>query len=89
VTITKERIGLVKFDGFDQTIIGPDLRPGDESPNFIAVGQDWSEVLPLKASAGEVIILASGEFSSSGAAARWPTPTTRRRWATSRATTTS
>lgn len=57
--MTKERFGLIKFDGVDQTVIGPDLRPGDQAPDFVAIGQDWREMHALKASAGEVIILSS------------------------------
>jgi len=57
--MTQERFGLIKFDGVDQTIIGPDLKPGDSAPDFVAVGNDWAEVHPLKARAGEVIILAA------------------------------
>jgi thiol peroxidase len=57
--MTKERFGLIKFDGVDQTVIGPDIKPGDKAPDFVAFGQDWSNVHPLQASAGEVLILAA------------------------------
>jgi thiol peroxidase len=57
--MTKERFGLIKFDGLDQTVVGPDLEPGDKAPDFVAVGQDWLDVRPLKASAGEVVVLAA------------------------------
>jgi thiol peroxidase len=57
--MTKERMGLIKFDGIDQTVLGPDLKAGDQAPDFVAIGNDWREVHPLKASAGEVIILAA------------------------------
>jgi thiol peroxidase len=57
--MTKERFGLIKFDGVDQTVIGPDIKPGDQAPGFVAVGQDWREVRPLQASTGQVIILAA------------------------------
>ena len=57
--MTNERLGLIKFDVVEQTIIGPDIRPGDAAPDFVAIGQDWREVRPLQASAGKVIVLAA------------------------------
>ena len=57
--MTNERFGLIQFDGVDRTVIGPDLKPGDLAPEFVAVGQDWSEVHPLRVSAGKVIVLAA------------------------------
>jgi len=57
--MTKERFGLIKFDGVDQTIIGPEVKAGEKAPDFVAIGNDWAEVHPLKASAGKVIVLAA------------------------------
>jgi thiol peroxidase len=57
--MANERFGLIQFDGVDRTVIGPDLRPGDAAPEFVAVGNDWAEVRPLKTSAGKVIVLAA------------------------------
>jgi len=54
-----ERLGIVKFGGVDQTVVGPDLKPGDAAPDFVAVGNDWSDVHPIRASAGKVIVVAS------------------------------
>lgn len=54
-----ERFGVVKFGGVDQTVVGPDLKPGDAAPDFVAVGNDWSDVHPIRASAGKVIVVAS------------------------------
>jgi len=54
-----ERFGLIQFGGADQTVVGPDIKPGDSAPDFVAIGQDWAEVRPLKASAGMVIVLAA------------------------------
>lgn len=54
-----ERFGVIKFGGVDQTVVGPDLKPGDPAPDFVAVGNDWSDIHPLQASAGKVIVLAS------------------------------
>lgn len=57
--MANERFGLIKFDGVEQTIIGPDIKPGDAAPDFVAIGQDWREVRPLQAGAGKVIVLAA------------------------------
>ena len=54
-----ERFGVVKFGGVDQTVVGPELKPGDAAPDFVAVGNDWSDVHPIRASAGKVIVVAS------------------------------
>mgnify|MGYP006269573007 CR=1 FL=1 len=54
-----ERSGLIKFGVSDQTVVGPDLRPGDPAPDFAAVDNDWAQVRPIRASAGKVIVLAS------------------------------
>jgi thiol peroxidase len=54
-----ERFGLIQFGGADQTVVGPDLKVGDAAPDFVAVGQDWREVRPLRVSAGKVIVLAA------------------------------
>jgi thiol peroxidase len=54
-----ERFGVIKFGGVDQTVVGPDLKPGDAAPDFVAVGNDWSDVHPIRASAGKVIVVAS------------------------------
>lgn len=57
--MTDERFGVIKFNGEDQTIIGPDIEVGQKAPYFIAVAQDWSEVDPLAETAGKVRIIAS------------------------------
>jgi thiol peroxidase len=57
--MANERFGVVKFGGVDQTVVGPDLKPGDAAPDFVAVGNDWSDVHPIRASAGKVIVVAS------------------------------
>lgn len=54
-----ERVGLIQFDGADRTVVGPDLKPGDPAPDFVAIRQDWSELHPLKAGADKVIVLAA------------------------------
>lgn len=57
--MTQERFGLIQFNGVDQTILGPDLKPGDQAPDFAAIDNDWQEVRPLERSAGKVIVLSS------------------------------
>jgi thiol peroxidase len=55
--MTQEREALIAFGGKPQTVIGSDLKVGDEAPHFIAVGDDWSRVNPIAESAGAVLIL--------------------------------
>ncbi len=55
----EERFGLIKVNGVDQTVVGPDIRPGSKAPDFAGVAQDWSEVRPLAVSAGKVLVLAA------------------------------
>jgi len=54
-----ERFGLIKFGGVERTVVGPDLKPGDPAPDFVAVNNDWADVRPLQASAGKVVVVAS------------------------------
>ena len=57
--MTLERPALIVFGGKPQTVIGADLKPGDQAPSFTAVGQDWSTVDALAQSAGKVRVLAA------------------------------
>ena len=57
--MTLERLGLIKFGGEDQTIVGPDLEVGQSAPEFLAIAQDWAERNPLQETAGKVRIIAS------------------------------
>ena len=57
--MTLERPELIVFGGKPQTVLGADLHVGDMAPAFHAVGQDWSVVDPLAASAGKVRVLAA------------------------------
>ncbi|MEZ0396915.1 MAG: thiol peroxidase [Anaerolineales bacterium] len=54
-----ERTGLIKFKGQDATIIGPDLQPGDEAPEFVVQTLDWSPFSGLAATEGKVRIIAA------------------------------
>lgn len=57
--MTVERKGIVKFRDQDQTIVGPDLKPGDLAPDFAAVTPAWKTVYPLQETARKVRILAT------------------------------
>jgi thiol peroxidase len=57
--MTVERQGIVTFADQAQTVVGPDLKPGDAAPDFSAVTADWKTVQPLQQTAGKVRILAA------------------------------
>lgn len=57
--MTIERKGILKFRDQDQTIVGPDLQPGDAAPDFTAVTTAWTTIHPLQDTAGKVRILAA------------------------------
>lgn len=57
--MTLERRGLISFDGEDQTIVGPDIVPGQTAPDFVAIAQDWNERNPLQETTGKIRILAA------------------------------
>jgi len=57
--VSVERKGIVKFRDQDQTVVGPDLKPGDVAPDFAAVTAAWKTVHPLQETAGKVRILAA------------------------------
>lgn len=52
-----ERKGLMQVAGSDVTIIGPDIRVGQQAPEFTAHAQDWSFVNVLDATKGKVRII--------------------------------
>jgi len=54
-----ERTGLLKLDGQDVTIVGPDVTIGQQAPEFTAVAQDWSIVPVLASTLGKVRVLAA------------------------------
>lgn len=57
--MTNERTGLIKFKGQDATVVGPDLRPGDEAPEFLVQTLDWSPFYGLAGTQGKVRIIAA------------------------------
>ena len=57
--MAQERTGLLEFKGVDRTIVGPDIQVGEAAPEFVVVGNDWSEIQPIQDSAGKVRVLAA------------------------------
>ncbi len=54
-----ERVGLLKFNGNDVTVLGPDVQVGQPAPEFTVTAQDWSMFTGLKDTAGKVRIIGS------------------------------
>ncbi|NLF51807.1 MAG: thiol peroxidase [Leptolinea sp.] len=54
-----ERKGLIQYGGKDATILGEDLKVGQQAPSFKAHLQDWSFIDLLKLTRGKVRIIAS------------------------------
>lgn len=54
-----ERKGLIQFNGKDATVIGEDIRVGQQAPSFKAHLQDWSYLDMLKLTRGKVRIIAA------------------------------
>jgi thiol peroxidase len=54
-----ERSGLMQIGGKDVTIVGPDIRVGEQAPEFRLQTQDWSFVDVLDSTKGKVRILAA------------------------------
>ncbi len=54
-----ERKGLIQFGGKDVTVVGEDLRVGQQAPSFKAHLQDWSYLDLLKITRGKVRIIAA------------------------------
>ncbi|GAB4502114.1 MAG: thiol peroxidase [Anaerolineales bacterium] len=57
--MTTERIGLIKFAGREQTVVGADIQVGQKAPEFTVQKNDWSLVKALKETRGKVRILAA------------------------------
>ncbi len=57
--MAQERTGLIEFEGVDRTIVGPDIQVGDPAPEFVVIGNDWSEIQPIQESTGKVRVLAA------------------------------
>ncbi len=54
-----ERAGLLKFNGHDVTVLGPDVQVGQAAPDFTVVAQDWNTFSGLRDTAGKVRIIGS------------------------------
>ncbi len=54
-----ERKGLIQFHGKDATVVGEDLKTGQQAPSFKAHFQDWSYLDLLKLTRGKVRIIAA------------------------------
>jgi thiol peroxidase len=54
-----ERKGLLQIAGSDVTVIGPDIKVGDQAPDFVAQAQDWSFVKVLESTQGKVRVITS------------------------------
>ncbi len=57
--MTLERKGLIRFGDREVTVVGPDLKPGDQAPDFTATTQDWQHIHVLDATRGKVRIIAA------------------------------
>jgi thiol peroxidase len=54
-----ERVGIFKFRGLDMTIIGDDLKSGDNAPEFQVQSIDWTVIHGLEKTKGKVRIIMS------------------------------
>ena len=54
-----ERRGLIRFGPMEVTVVGPDLKPGDDAPEFTATTQDWQDIAVLAHTTGKVRIIAA------------------------------
>ena len=57
--MTIERTGILKFNGNDVTVIGPDIKVGQIAPEFTVDAQDWSTFTGLKDTRGKIRIIGS------------------------------
>ena len=57
--MTSQRKGIIKFAGVEQTVIGDDLKVGQEAPEFTVQKTDWSFFKALRETKGKVRIIAS------------------------------
>ncbi|WP_041454876.1 MULTISPECIES: thiol peroxidase [Anaerolinea] len=55
----KERYGLIQFLGKDTPVIGEDILPGQQAPEFHAVTQNWEYIPVLESTKGKVRIIAA------------------------------
>lgn len=54
-----ERVGLFEFKGQDITIVGEDIKVGDQAPEFSALTRDWVMISALESTKGKVRIIGS------------------------------
>ncbi len=54
-----ERSGIIKFNNRDISIVGMDLEPGVDAPDFRVTNQDWDDISIMKATQGKIRIIAS------------------------------
>ena len=54
-----ERKGLIEFRGKDVTVVGEDLRVGDQAPEFSVLTTDWTWMNALEDTQGKVRIIGS------------------------------
>lgn len=59
VDMSIERSGIVRFNNQDVTVVGEDLKIGDQAPEFTAIATDWSNVKALESTQGKVRIIGS------------------------------
>jgi thiol peroxidase len=64
--LSVERKGLIEFRGQEVTVVGEDLRIGDQAPDFSVQTTDWEWMDALKATEGKVRILGSLPSLSTG-----------------------
>lgn len=54
-----ERKGLIEFRGQDVTVVGEDIRVGDQAPEFSVLTMDWTWINALEDTQGKVRIIGS------------------------------
>ena len=60
-----ERYGLIELGGKPATVIGEDVKIGDQAPEFSAQAGDWAEARPIESTTGKVrIVLALPSVST-------------------------
>jgi thiol peroxidase len=54
-----ERKGLIKFGEKDAIVVGPDIKVGQQAPDFTVITQDWTEFRGVEDTKGKVRIIGS------------------------------
>lgn len=57
--MTTERFGIIKFKGQPVTVLGPDLKPGDDAPEFVVQSLEWLPFNGLADTQGKVRIISA------------------------------